>query len=133
MQLIINDTNELSDLDIRILAAVVGQPGVTDKVADAIEKTAPAAKKTAPAKKAAVRKPEPELDPEPEGAEDEVEEADDLIGGDVPTMADAVALATKKVNEGEAPAVKAALASVGAKRVSELKDDTIADFVAALS
>jgi hypothetical protein len=48
-------------------------------------------------------------------------------------MADAVALATKLVSAGESAKVKQALADAGAKRVSELSDDAIAGFVAALS
>jgi hypothetical protein len=50
-----------------------------------------------------------------------------------PTMADAVALATKLVSNGDAAKVKAALSDAGAKRVSELDEDKIAGFVAALS
>ncbi len=63
--------------------------------------------------------PTPAPAPEPE--------ADDA------TMEDAVQLATKLVSEGKAAQVKEALRGVGAKRVSELKGDAIATFIASLS
>jgi hypothetical protein len=111
MKITIDTTEELSATDLEILALLTGTNAV-----------APTAKPAA--KKAAAAKPAPE--PEPEADED-------LVGGDAPTMADAVALATKLVSAGDAAKVKAALADAGAKRVSELPDDAIAGFVAALS
>lgn len=106
MQLIINTNEELSATDREILALLTGS----------------SAPKPA-AKKAAAAKPEP--DPEPE--------AEDLVGGDAPTMADAVALATKFVAEGKSARVKEVLADCGAKKVSELPEDKISAFVTALS
>ena len=74
----------------------------------------------------AAAKPEPEPEPEVE-AED-----DDLLGGG-PTMEDAVALATKLIDDDRAADVKAALASVGVKKVGELKGAGIAAFIEELS
>jgi hypothetical protein len=108
MQLTINTEEALSETDLAILALLTG------------DAPAPASKPAA--KKAAAAKPEPEASAE-----------EDLLGGTEPTMADAVALATKLVSEGSAAQVKEALAKVGAKRVSELTDDNIATFVNSLS
>lgn len=150
MQIIINETNELSALDITVLRALVGNQVVTDAPAPAAaapkEEEAPAeAPKARRTRKAATPKPEPVVEEPENGPEDdeepaeeekgqpEVDEAEeDLLGGDEPTMADAVALATELVSDGKAAKVKAALAEVGAKRVSELKGDGIATFVNSL-
>lgn len=105
MYLVINTEEALSETDQAVLAMLTG--------GDA----SPAAK---PAKKAAAAKPEPTAE-------------EDLLGGGEPTMADAVALATKLVSEGQADQVKEALGKVGAKRVSELTEDNIATFVNSLS
>lgn len=109
MQITIDTNEELSAKDLQILALLTG--------GEAPAKPA--------AKKAAAAKPAP--DPEPEQAADE-----DLVGG-APTMADAVALATKLVSAGQSAKIKEALADAGAKRVSELSEDAIPGFVAALS
>lgn len=103
MYLVINTDEALSESDMAVLAQLTG-----------VTTTKAAPKKAAPAP----AKEEPE---------------EDLLGGSGPTMADAVALATKLVSEGQAAKVKEALAGVGAKRVSELTDDTIATFVSSLS
>lgn len=112
------DTNNLSEMDVAMLAFLAGQAEETP--ADE-EPEAPAPAKT-PAKKApakaAAKAPEPE--------------DEDLVGGDGPTMADAVAAATKLVSSGGSAKVKEALAAVEAKRVSEITEDKIADFLAAL-
>ena len=50
-----------------------------------------------------------------------------------PTMADALAAATQAVSKGGSAQVKAALASVNSKRVSEMKVEDISAFLAALS
>jgi hypothetical protein len=128
------DTAELTTLDKQVLALLAGSatpapapaPAVDRDVA--VEFATPAAK-PAPAKKAAAPKPEPEPEPEPE---------EDLVGDSAepepegPTMADAVAAATKLVSSGGAPKVKEALAAVGAKRVSEIPADSIQAFLTAL-
>ena len=67
--------------------------------------------------------------PEPEAA---AEPEEDLMGGG-PVLQDAIDAATKLISEGKSAEVKAALAAVGAKRVSELGGDTIARFIAQVS
>jgi hypothetical protein len=95
---------------------------------DAAPAPAPAKKAVAPAapaKKAAAapaEAEEPGEAPATNGGEE----------GEGPTLADAVARATDMVSNGQAAQVKAALTTVGAKRVSELEEDKIADFLAAL-
>ena len=78
----------------------------------------------------AAAKPEPEPEPEVEAEDDE---DDDLLGGGGPTMEDAVALATKLIDDDRAADVKAALASIGVKKVGELKGAGIAAFIEELS
>lgn len=116
------DTNNLSEMDVAMLAFLAGQEAPEPEAEDEEPETPAPAKKAAAAKKAA---PKAEPDPEPE--------AEDLVGGgDAPTMADAVARATTLVSEGEAAKVKEALAAVGAKRVSEMSEEDIPAFFAAL-
>jgi hypothetical protein len=90
---------------------------------------APAAKAAAPAKKAPAKKAaEPEPEPEPVA-----EEPEDLLGGGTEvTVDDALAAASKLVSDGKAAEVKAALEAVGAKRVSEVPQDKLAEFVGLL-
>lgn len=71
-----------------------------------------------------------EDDPADTSAEDDSDE--DLLGGDGPTMKDAVDAATDAIAKGKTAKVKAALAEAGAKRVSELTDDSIPTFLSAL-
>ncbi len=52
---------------------------------------------------------------------------------DGPTLEDAIALATELVAEGRTADIKAALTTFGVKRVGELEESQVADFVAALS
>jgi hypothetical protein len=102
------DTNNLSGLDKQVLGVLAG--GVS----------APAAKPTGatkPSTGAKTVKPEPEPDNDSDGA----------------TLEQAVALATKMVSNGEAAKVKAALTEVGAKKVSEIPEDKVDEFIAALS
>lgn len=124
--------NDLHDPLSRALLALLDDGPTPEKTADAApaEKSAPAPKKAAkPAKKAAA-KPAPEPEPEPE----DDDEGEDLLGGedDAPTMDDAVARATELVGKGKSAQVKAALAEVGVKRVSDLSDDQVPAFLAAL-
>lgn len=60
------------------------------------------------------------------------EPVEDLLGAQGATLEDAVARATTLVSEGRAAEVKAALATAGAKRVSELKPANIQAFLDAL-
>lgn len=110
------DTNNLSELDVAMLAFLAGQEATEE---------APEPEAPAPAKPAA-KKAAPKPDPEPE-----VEE--NLIGGDDgPTVADAVQKATLMVSEGKSAQVKAALAAVGANRVSEMPEDKVVEFITLL-
>ena len=117
------DTDNLSAVDQEILGRLAGGQAEAPKAAPAAKKAA----KPAPKAKA------PEPVEEPEEAVEEPEE--DLLGGgdDAPTMEDAVSLATKMVSDGKTAEVKAALAAVGAKRVSEISEAKIAEFIGELS
>lgn len=133
------DTNNLTDLDRELLAVVLGgSPAATPASAPAtasVPTPAPApAKKAAPAKAAPAKVEEPTTEPEETPTSEEAGDTgeEDLVGGDGPTMSDAVAAATKLVSSGGAAKVKAALAEVGAKRVSEMSDSDIPAFLAAL-
>lgn len=79
------------------------------------EEAAPAPKKATRGKAAAA--PEPEPEDEPTGN----------------TLEDAVARATELVAEGRAADVKGALANFNVKRVSELDESQVEEFLAALS
>lgn len=134
MQITIHDTNELSELDLRVLHALVGgeapsAPVSGAKAAATPEAKAPAAKAAPKAEKAAPAKAEPvEADePEEDVADEPTDEAPAV------TKKDAVALATKLVSEGQAANVKAVLTKLGAKRVSELEDKDVPAFIAELS
>lgn len=70
---------------------------------------------------------------EAEVVEDDEDEDEDLVGGDEPTMADAVARATELVGEKRQQEVKDALAEFGVKRVSELKGGQIGAFLESLA
>jgi hypothetical protein len=108
MQLTI-DTENLSTLDRTVLSLVLGG------------ESAPAPTKPAPSKKPA---------PAAESAEPVVD--DDPVD-ESPTKEQAVARAMELVGDGKAAEVKAALAVVGAKRVSELKSASdVVKFFAAL-
>lgn len=127
MQIIINTEVPLSDEDRAVLALLAGNP-----VAAAAPAAAAAAPAAAPKKRAAA-KPAPAPAPEPEDEPEDEDEDEDVVGGTAPTMGDAVARATELVGAGEASRVKAALADLGVKKVSELKGaDDIAAFVEAL-
>lgn len=137
------DTSAISPIDQRIIALLAGSdwpaalaaaPAVKEAPAETVapdsavvEQVAPVVKKAAPAKKAP--KPEPAEEPAPVVEEETPAEAE----ADAPTMADAVAAATKLVSSGNAGKVKEALASVGAKRVSEVAEDKIGAFLTALA
>lgn len=125
------DTNNLSELDINMLAFLAGQEPEAETEPDEPVEETPAPAKKAPAKKAAAAKPAPEPEvPSSEEAGDGGDE--DLVGGTAPTMSDAVAAATKLVSSGGSAKVKAALEAVGAKRVSEMAESDIPAFLAAL-
>lgn len=135
MQIVINTENPLSETDKAALRALIGDSVETPVSAPAAATPAKAAKKAAPKAEKAAPEPEPEAEPEgnDNAGDDATDDGEDLVGGDGPTMEDAVALATKLVSSGQAAKVKAALSEVGAKKVSEVKDEDIATFVNALS
>lgn len=118
MQITFN-TDVLSELDIKILDIVLNE--VSD-VADA--EPAPPVKAAPAPKPVKAPKPEPVVEAEPED--------DDLLGA-APTMSDAVAAATNLVSAGHAAKVKEALTTLGVKRVSEVKEEDISVFLAALA
>lgn len=113
------DTNNLSELDVAMLAFLAGQEAETPEP-EGETTTEPEPAKADKKAKAEKAKPEPE--PEPE---------EDLVGGG-PTLADAVARATQMVSNGGSAKVKEALAAVGAKRVSEMDETDVPAFLAAL-
>jgi hypothetical protein len=145
VQITINTAEPMSELDSAVLRTLLGGAGDWPAVveppaapAKPAAKAAPAkaATKPAPAKEKVAEKaptpPSPASAPSassPSAASPE-EAAEEAETG--PTLQDAVAKATELVSSGGAPKVKAALSSVGAKRVSELKGASIAAFLAAL-
>lgn len=127
------DTNNLTDLDRDVLVAIVEVINGDDSTVENVPTPEPVVVtpvKATPAKKVApAPEPEPEV-PTSEEAGDTGEE--DLVGGETYTLSDAVAAATQLVSSGGAAKVKAALAEVGAKRVSEMDETSIPAFMAAL-
>ena len=113
-----HNTNEpLNEQDKALLRALLG------------EKVQAVAASEEPVKPAPLKKtPKAE---EPQEAEEQA--ADEAEAADEPTLEDAQALARKFVAAGEAAKVKKALTKVGAKKVSEIPEDKIADFMADLS
>jgi hypothetical protein len=141
MQITIDTTEEISDLDRQVLGLLAGGSFILGGVAETFEdepepepEPAPAAKKAAPAKKAAAKKAEPEPMAE-EPVEDDV--LGDEIDPDEQSDEDLLALAVKKATEmvagGEAAKVREALDAAGASRVRELNADNVRDFFGALS
>lgn len=121
---IIIDTDNLSELDSTMLAFLASLNGEeAADISEEAESVKATAKKAAPAKAAAAKKAAAPV-------VEEVEE--DLVGGNGPTLADAVERATSMVSAGQSSKVKEALAVVGAKRVSEIPEESVADFLEAL-
>lgn len=115
------DTENITQQDRDILALVLG-----GEAAPAPQKAA----KPAATTKSKDTKPEPVEEPEEPADEAGDDEGEKSEGA---SMEDAVALATKLVSNGKAAQVKAALSDCGAKRVSELDESKIGEFIAALS
>lgn len=161
MNITINTAEPLSEADRRILQAFLGQPATLPaptvhsaaiseklqaKATEAVEAgettQAPALAAPAKARRKPAAKPAPEPEPEPEDdetpapeepeADEPKDDEEDLVGA-APTLDAAVARATTLVSEGRAAEVKAALAEIGAKRVSELSGKAIAQFLNAVS
>lgn len=121
MQIIINDTDNLSPVDKAVLAVLAGG-------AIPAEKTSKSDLKPGRRKK----DPEPFVEKE-EDAPEVVEEDGEDEPDEEATMADAVALATECVSQGRQKDVKNALVDLGVAKVSKLKGDQIAEFIQALS
>ena len=112
------DTDNMSDLDRRVAAALAGvdlvdPPTVVTEPAPTPKKATPKTEPAATPKKAT---PKPEPKPEPEG----------------PTLQDVVSRATEVVGKGKVAEVRAALEKLGASRVNELKADQYASFISEL-
>lgn len=107
------DTASLTPTELGVLAALSTKQDLVFHGSDPVAKAPKAAElKTANVPEARAEAPKGKPEPEP---------VEDLVGtDDAPTLDDAVARATALVSEGKAAAVKAALATAGSKRVSEL-------------
>ena len=81
----------------------------------------------APAAKAKAATPKPKPEPVKE------EPAEDLISGGPDLREQAVQKATELVTSGKSATVREALGTLGAKRVSDLADDQLEAFLAAVS
>lgn len=127
MQINLNiDTNEpLSGVDLAVLRALAGDSDPSAPV------SAPKAEKAAAPKATPAPKAEKAVE---EPVEEDVAEEGDVDPAETAlTKKDAVALATKLVSSGKAAEVKKVLTDLGAKRVSELSDEDVPAFIAALS
>lgn len=123
------DTDTLSELDIAMLAFLADQ-------GEATEEQDPEPEPPKPTKKAATKKAAAKVEPEPEPEEEDLvaDEEEDLIAAEAPpTKSDAVAAATELVSNGGTAKVRAALEVVGAKRVTDMDDESVPAFMAALA
>ena len=123
IQITLDSNAPLTEKDRAILAPILGNIVPIEEPAPSTAKPARPAK-PAPAK----TKPAPVEEPE---VEDEETEDEDLLGGEV-TLQDAIDRATELVSSGKSAQVKAALAQVGAKRVSDIKPSNLKKFIDAL-
>jgi hypothetical protein len=148
MQITIDTTEEISDLDRQVLGLLAGgtfilggEPEEFEDEEEPEPEPVKPAKKAA--KKAAAKKPEPEPEPmaeepvEEDEEEEEVEEDEEEIDEDEQSDEELLALAVKKATEmvaaGQAAQVREALDAAGANRVRELNADNVRDFFKALS
>lgn len=145
MEIVINTSEPLSDIERKVLAVLMGVDKTTP-AAEVMKKEAAVVSKKAEEKPKPKPKPEPEPEPEPiaeeplpeeplpeEEEEPEVEEdeGDDTSDEDLLQMA--VKKATEMVGSGEAAKVREALDAAGASRVRELNKDNVREFFKALS
>ena len=134
------DSNELSDLDRKVLAVLAGVQAKPEVLAVLAEEVTPV--KAAPALKVAPKpaakpaaKPEPVVETVVEETPEPVVET---VVEETPATASVadrdavVAAATKLVTAGKTAQVKTALAVFGAKRVSELEESMFDAFLTAL-
>lgn len=122
MQITINTAEGISELDRATLLAL-------------LEINAPAGPiKAAPAKKAESAKvAEKVLASKDVNPDADFQAAAEDENGEAPSLEDAIAAATELVSNGGAAKVKAALAAVGAKKVSELAGADVQSFLDALN
>lgn len=148
MEIIIQTSEELSAQDRAILKCLLMTEGEAEDLLATEPAPEPAKKRKVTKKTKSEPAPEPEPEeapaeaeeapePEPEEApaepeEPEAEETEDGSDAGEDPMAAAVAKATKLVSEGKSSVVKTALADLGVRRVSELDDDNVGDFLKAL-
>ena len=128
------DTHNLTDLDRELLARLAGTAPMPARVPRATLREAlggVAAAAAAVAEKVAA--PAPVAKEAGDDPADVAEPELPFSDPEAPTMADALAAATQAVSSGGSAKVKAALASVNSKRVSEMKVEDIPAFLAALS
>ena len=138
MQIII-DTDTITDSDRALLTSLLGTapmparvprtPKVPKDDAVAAAEPVPPAVAAEPERPSADRDLSPTWFPAPTMADAVTPEPEP----EAPTMADALAAATQAVSSGGSARVKAALASVSSKRVSEMKVEDIPAFLDALS
>lgn len=124
------DTHNLTDLDRELLARLVGTAPMPARVPKA-PKSPTVSEPTEPERVATVLSVAKEAGDDP--ADEDPWDAVQVAEPEAPTMADALAAATQAVSKGGSAQVKAALASVNSKRVSEMKVEDIPAFLAALS
>ena len=126
------DTHNLTELDRELLARLVGTAPMPARVPKAPKSSPMVSEPTEPEQVATV------LPVAKEAGDDPADVAEPELPFSEPaepasTMADALAAATQAVSKGGSAQVKAALASVNSKRVSEMKVEDIPAFLAALS
>lgn len=135
----------LTDDDRKVLSTLLGDAPVIEVPAPPEEpKKAPA--KKAPVKKAAPKKetpaPEPDDEPDEFASDEAVKESapkkkapvkKEAPAEDGDKRKTAIDLGAAALGEGRADDVRAALESLGASRVSQLKEDQLDDFIKALS
>ena len=140
----------LTDDDRKVLSTLLGDapvievPALKEAPEKAPAKKAPA-KKSAPAKKAPEKAPEADDEPDEFASDEAVKESAPKKKAPVkkdaaPAPAEdgdkrktAIDLGAAALGEGRADDVRAALGSLGASRVSQLKDDQLDAFIEALS
>ena len=130
IQITLDSNAPLTEKDRAILAPILGNIVPVEEPAPATAKPARTAK-PAPAKTKPAPVEEPEVEDEETEAPVEETEDEDLLGGEV-TLQDAIDRATELVSSGKSAQVKAALAKVGAKRVSDIKPSNLKKFIDAL-
>ena len=123
------DTHNLTDLDRELLARLVGTAPMPARVPKASKSSPTVSEPTEPEQVATVLSVAKEAGDDPADVVAEPVEPVEPAS----TMADALAAATQAVSKGGSAQVKAALASVNSKRVSEMKVEDIPAFLAALS